>query len=435
MMADAMLGTDGDAIHYLMVSRAMTRRQFLARVGGALLSGPAMERGLGLGNARGGKLSQTAAISGGDVNAITLFLAGDVMTGRGIDQILPHPSRPDLYESYVRSALEYVRLAERASGPIARPVDFGYIWGDALAELDRVGPDARIVNLETSVTGSDQAWPHKGVHYRMHPANVGCLTVAKLDCCVLANNHVLDWGRSGFAETLATLHGAGIRTAGAGANVDEAALPAIIDTRAGSRILVFAYGMETSGVPAEWAAQRGRPGVSLLDDLSSRSLDNVARRIATHKRPGDIVVMSIHWGGNWGYDISSAERGFAHGLIDRAEVDLVHGHSSHHVKGIEVHHDKPILYGCGDLLDDYEGIRGYDAYRADLALLYFASFDASTRKLLRFAMTPTRTRHLRINRAAGDEAAWLGATLNREGRSLGTRAEVQADNSLRLHWG
>ena len=413
----------------------MKRRQFFAQAGGALVGGLAMERGLSAGGVRGGELSQTVATSVRDANAVTLFLAGDVMTGRGIDQILPHPSQPDLYEPYVRSALGYVTLAERASGPIAKPVDFGYIWGDALAELDRIRPDARIVNLETSVTASDDASPQKGIHYRMHPANVGCLTAAKLDCCALANNHVLDWGRSGLAETLATLHGAGIRTAGAGADADEAATPAIIDVRTGSRILVFAYGMEASGVPAEWAAQKRRSGVNLLDDLSSGSIDSIARRVAALKRPGDFVVTSIHWGGNWGYEISSTERAFAHGLIDRAEVDVVHGHSSHHVKGIEVYHHKPILYGCGDLLDDYEGIGEYGAYRADLALMYFASFDALSGNLLRLAMMPTRTHRFRINRATGEEVAWLRTTLSREGTNLGTSAEAQADGTLLLRWG
>jgi len=47
-------------------------------------------------------------------------------------------------------------------------------------------------------------------------------------------------------------------------------------------------------------------------------------------------------------------------------VDIVHGHSSHHVKGIEVHRGKLILYGCGDFIDDYEGIKGYEAFRDDL---------------------------------------------------------------------
>ncbi|HVY91106.1 MAG TPA: CapA family protein, partial [Bryobacteraceae bacterium] len=170
---------------------------------------------------------------------VTLFLCGDVMTGRGIDQILPHPSPPGLFESYVISALEYVDLAERASGPIPRRADFNYIWGEALAELDRVAPAAGIVNLETAVTTSSDHTP-KGINYRMHPANIRCLTAAKIDCCVLANNHVLDWGRAGLEETLHTLRGAGFGTAGAGRNLNEALAPCIINAGA-ARILVFAF--------------------------------------------------------------------------------------------------------------------------------------------------------------------------------------------------
>jgi len=135
---------------------------------------------------------------------VTLFLCGDVMTGRGVDQILPHPSAPHLYESAARSARSYVEIAEAATGPIARPVDAAYIWGDALSELERVQPRARIINLETAVTTSEDAWPDRGIHYRMHPKNVGCLTAARIDCCELANNHVLDWGAAGLVETLDT---------------------------------------------------------------------------------------------------------------------------------------------------------------------------------------------------------------------------------------
>lgn len=122
---------------------------------------------------------------------MTLFLAGDVMTGRGIDQILPHSVDPVLHEPYVTDAREYVRLAEEVSGPIPAEVPPEYVWGDALPELDRVGPDLRIVNLETAVTTSDEWWRGKVVHYRMHPGNVDALRAAKLDACVLGNNHVL----------------------------------------------------------------------------------------------------------------------------------------------------------------------------------------------------------------------------------------------------
>ena len=233
--------------------------------------------------------------------AVTLFLCGDVMTGRGIDQILPHAGDPRLFESYVHSAHDYVALAERAAGPIPRPVDFAYIWGDALAELDRTRPDARIVNLETAVTVSRDPWPGKGVHYRMHPANVACLTIADLDCCVLANNHVLDWGSGGLVETLQTLHQAGLSTAGAGHDEREAATPAIIELAQRGRILVFAFGAESSGVPVAWAATHDRPGVNLLPDLSSRTVAHIAELVAAHKQSEDLIVMSIHWGSNWGH--------------------------------------------------------------------------------------------------------------------------------------
>ena len=55
---------------------------------------------------------------------LTLFMCGDVMTGRGIDQVLPHPSDPVLYEPYIRDAGQYVELAEQRNGRIPRTVDF-----------------------------------------------------------------------------------------------------------------------------------------------------------------------------------------------------------------------------------------------------------------------------------------------------------------------
>jgi poly-gamma-glutamate capsule biosynthesis protein CapA/YwtB (metallophosphatase superfamily) len=153
--------------------------------------------------------------------SLTLFLCGDVMLGRGIDQILPHPGDPLLRERYVGSAMTYVQLAEQVNGPIPAPVDFGYVWGDALDELRRAPPQVRMINLETSVTKSRDYMP-KGINYKMNPENVACLTAAEVDCCVLANNHVLDFGATGLCETLEVLKQAGIRSAGAGRNATEA---------------------------------------------------------------------------------------------------------------------------------------------------------------------------------------------------------------------
>jgi poly-gamma-glutamate synthesis protein (capsule biosynthesis protein) len=354
------------------------------------------------------------------------------MTGRGIDQVFPHPSNPRIHEGYMSSARGYVELAERASGPIPRPVSFSYVWGDALAELEERAPDLRIANLETSVTTSEEALP-KGINYRMHPLNVPCLRAAGIDCAVLANNHVLDWGAAGLLETLATLRGAGIATAGAGRNAEEAERPAAFDVAGPARVLVFGFASPTSGIPRDWAATERRPGVRFLKDLSVQTAKEVAGQIRRWRRPAHRVVASIHWGGNWGYAIPREQREFARRLVDEAGADLVHGHSSHHPKGIEVHAGRLILYGCGDFVNDYEGISGREEYRSDLVLAYFATLDRSGR-LVRLEMAPFQTRRFRLQRAAPPDAEWLGRTLDREGRPLGTRVELTGSGALGLLW-
>ena len=364
---------------------------------------------------------------------LTLFLCGDVMTGRGIDQVLPHAGAPRLFEPYVASALQYVELAEQANGPIARPVDFAYVWGDALAELDRLRPDLRIVNLETAVTVSEDHQP-KGINYRMHPKNVPCLAAAKIDCCALGNNHLLDWGDRGLAETLETLAAAGIRTAGAGRDRAQAEAPAVLEAAGGTRVIVFSFGDVSSGIPRAWAAPPAGPGVNLLPDLSDATAARIAEQVRAVRRPGDVVVASIHWGDNWGYAIPARQRAFAHALIDGAGVDILHGHSSHHPKGIEVYRDRLILYGCGDFLNDYEGIEGYEGFRDDLVAMYFPTVDPQSGALISLHMTPMQIRNFRLNRPTQNDAAWLCHTLDRESRKLGARVEPAEEGRFELRW-
>ena len=371
----------------------------------------------------------TPAISGAGASALSLFLCGDVMTGRGIDQLLPQPSKPPLFEDYITDARDYVRLAEEANGPIARPVPYEYVWGEALTDIDRRAPVLRIVNLETAISTCEDAWPGKGIHYRMHPANVGCLIAARIDACVLANNHVLDWGREGLAETLRTLHGVGIRTAGAGANEKEAAAPAVLDAPGGGRVLLFAAADESSGVLRRWRAGLDQSGLCLLDEISARGAEPLARRIAAQRQPGDMVLVSLHWGGNWGYTIGRDDRAFAHALIE-AGADLVHGHSSHHARGFEVHRERLILYGCGDFINDYEGIGGHEKYRGDLAVAYFVRLAEG--RLRELTLVPFQSRRLSLRRASATDTRWLLETLNRECRSFDVELALAADGSLRL---
>lgn len=365
---------------------------------------------------------------------ITLFLCGDVMLGRGIDQMMADSVDPRLHEPYVRDARHYQELAARNSGIIPEPADPGYVWGDALGVFELLRPSVRLINLETAITTNEEYAPEKDIHYRMHPANVAILEAGGIDVCVLANNHVLDWGREGLRETLDTLGDAGIKSAGAGKDLQAAASPAVVDIQDSVRVLVYAYAMPDSGVSLHWAATPHLGGVQFLPDLSLASVEKIAARIRDTAREKDIVVFSVHWGGNWGFDISKAQRRFAHHLIDQARVDIFHGHSSHHVKGLEVYQGRPIFYGCGDFFNDYEGIGGHEAYRPDLTLMYFPTIDLASHRLSQLLLRPMRIQKFRLNHADKDESTWLETTLNRESRRFGVRVFARDTGELVVHW-
>jgi poly-gamma-glutamate synthesis protein (capsule biosynthesis protein) len=159
----------------------------------------------------------------------------------------------------------------------------------------------------------------------------------------------------------------------------------------------------------------------------------VAARATAGKGPGDVAVVSLHWGDNWGYDVPSEQVAFAHLLVD-AGVDIVHGHSSHHVRPIEIYHGRLILYGCGDFIDDYEGITEHESYRSDLSLMFFPSVDTATGRLVALAITPMQVRRLRLTRASAEDAGWLRDTLNRINAPFGVRADLDAASALTLAW-
>lgn len=367
------------------------------------------------------------------MTTITLFLCGDVMTGRGIDQILPNPGDTKIFERYVASARDYVTLAERASRPINAPVDFSYIWGDALQELDRRKADVRIVNLETAITDSKTAEP-KGINYKMCPANIDVLKAAQIDCCALANNHILDWGQSGLIDTLDALNAAKIKTAGAGPTLEAASMPAIIEIGTDCRICVYGFGARTSGVPSHWAAGEGQPGIRLLPDLSGATAKQIAEDVLSRKRSGDITVISIHWGSNWGYDISGKEKVFAHTLIDLGACDILHGHSSHHARPFEVYKGKLILYGCGDFINDYEGIRGHEEFRSDLSTMYLPRIDAASGTLESLTLVIFQMRRFRLQRAELEDVKWFQSVLSQESRAYGAQLSLGQNGELKAEW-
>ena len=381
---------------------------------------------------------------------VRLFLCGDVMTGRGIDQILRQPSDPRLHEQYVKGARDYVALAEEASGPIPKAVAPDYIWGDALEVWRGRKPDLKIGNLETAITASEKFAP-KGINYRMHPDNAGVLSAAAFDCLSLANNHVLDWGAGGLRDTIAALDRIGIRHAGAGATQQDAQAPAMLESP-GGRLLVFALGSSTSGIPLDWAAgrhltpgpspasqergarkQESLAGIWLLNRLDYNAVASVRDAVTSHRQPGDTVIISLHWGSNWGYEVPDAQVRFAHALIDECGADIVHGHSSHHPRRTEIHNGHPIFYGCGDFINDYEGIAGYEEFRGDLALMYFVEFDPAPFTLRKLELVPLQIHRFRLRRAAAEDARWLLGSLNAASEPFGTRFELAQKDMIKVN--
>jgi poly-gamma-glutamate capsule biosynthesis protein CapA/YwtB (metallophosphatase superfamily) len=362
---------------------------------------------------------------------VTLFLCGDVMLGRGVDQVLPHPGDPQLRERSVDDARAYVRLAERAHGPIPVSADFSWPWGDALAVLDHVAPDVRVINLETSVTRSASFAPGKPVHYRMSPDNVPAVSVARPDACVLANNHVLDFGHTGLLETLDVLASAGLAGIGAGRDITQARQPAAVPMPGGGRAVIVACGAASSGIPSRWAATATRPGVDFLPSLSDAAASGLITRVRAARQRGDVVVVSLHWGPNWGHAVDNDQVRFARRLIDGG-ADLIYGHSSHHPRPVEVYRGRLVLYGCGDAINDYEGISGHEQFRSDLRLLYFASLEADTGALAALRMVPMQARKMRLRHASTADTQWMQAMLERISRPFGSRISHQPDGTLIL---
>src|SRR5437764_15273747 len=110
-----------------------------------------------------------------------------------------------------------------------------------------------------------------------------------------------------------------------------------------------------------------------------------------HQQSVDLIVDSIHWVSNWRYEIPCEQVVFAHRFIEEG-IAIVHGHSSHHVKAIEVFKGRLILYGWGDFLSDYEGISGYAMFGGDFSLMELIGLDSRSCELIAARFVPMRMR-------------------------------------------
>jgi poly-gamma-glutamate synthesis protein (capsule biosynthesis protein) len=321
---------------------------------------------------------------------LTLALVGDVMLGRGVDAALRH----------------------------MRPHD---MWGDALPLLWQA--DLRIANLECALTRHAQPWARawKMYHFRADPAAVRFLQAARIDACSLANNHVLDFEARGLVDTLSTLDAAGIRHAGAGPDAKAAAAPALLEV-GGSSVCRAALLAFTDNQP-DFAADDQHPGTNYLEvSLAADTLARVADAIGRARAAGaNFVVFSNHWGANFVERPAPEFRAFARRVIELG-ADVYYGHSAHLCQGIEIHHGKPILYDCGDFIDDY----AVDPLlRNDRSCLFLLTFE--TDRLQRIELFPVKLDVARVALARGEDFAAIAARMEMLCAELGTRFERHAD--------
>ena len=315
---------------------------------------------------------------------ITLALTGDVMLGRGVNEAL-------------RSALP------------------GEPWGDLLPLL--LSADLRVINLECAITEHERPWSRtpKVFHFRADPSAVEVLRAARVDACALANNHTLDFEEKGLLDTLAHLDTAGIRYAGAGRNLEEAARPVLLD--GGVALVAF-----TDNEPP-FAASPETPGTNYLPvSTEPEVLRRVEEAIGAAREAGArTVVFSNHWGPNMVRRPKAAFRRFARAVVDRG-ADVYYGHSAHVFQGVEVYRGKPILYDTGDFIDDYAV---HPDLRNDRSFLFRISMeDGDFRRLELF---PVVLPYARVELARDEEREAIFALMEALSAGMGTFFDRRED--------
>lgn len=311
----------------------------------------------------------------------TLAFVGDVMIGRLVNEVLRHT-------------------------PPAYP------WGDTLAILRDA--DCRVGNLECVISDRGAPWSAtpKAFHFRSDAKNVEVLEIAGIDAVSLANNHCLDFGHEAMLDMLQRLDEAGIHHAGAGADLAAASRPAVLVVN-GIRVGMIAF---TDNEPA-WEARGGRAGVHYVpvdrEDPRAAALVEGVRRA---KETTDVLIVSAHWGGNWGYTPPGEHRSLARVLID-AGADVIFGHSCHVVRGLELYRGRPVVYSAGNFVDDY----AVDPIeRNDRSFVFVLEVGGA--RPVGFRLHPTVIRDFQTRTARGREAQAIAAKMLEQCAALGTMA-------------
>ena len=229
-----------------------------------------------------------------------------------------------------------VHFTERTAGLLKNPAT---AFGPMAAELSAA--DLAVVNLETAVTTRGTPEP-KEFHFRAPPAAYEAVSAAGVDAVSIANNHALDYGRVGFADTLDAAAAAGVPVFGGGRHDSRGVRAADLD-RAGVRVAIVGF-TQIHTLAESWKAGPATPGIALAWDVPRA----VAAVKAARER-ADLVVVFNHWGTERESCPNANQQSFAAALAD-AGADMIIGTHAHVLQGDGWLGRTYVAYGLGNFV-------------------------------------------------------------------------------------
>jgi poly-gamma-glutamate capsule biosynthesis protein CapA/YwtB (metallophosphatase superfamily) len=298
-----------------------------------------------------------------------------------------------------------------------------YPWGDLLPLFESA--DLRVCNLECVLSDRGRPWsnPPKMFHFRSDARNIRVLEAAGLDMLSLANNHTLDYEEEALLDTLDALERAGIGSAGAGRNIEEARQPAVREA-CGLRVGLLAF---TDNEP-DWEAGGSKAGIWYVpvDEPDTRT-EGMLELVQTAKAAVDFLIVSAHWGPNWGAAAPAEHVALARRIVD-VGGDVVFGHSAHRFRGTEIYRQRPILYSTGDFLDDYAVD---DTERNDHCFAFVVQMEEG--RVEELHLYPTVISNCQVNLAKPGTAETIARRMEGLCAELGTASSwIPAENHLRI---
>jgi len=285
-------------------------------------------------------------------------------------------------------------------------------WGDTLPLFRQA--DVRVCNLECVISDRGSPWKRtpKAFHFRTDAKNVQVLKAARMDAVSNANNHALDFESEALSDMLTILDKKNIARAGAGRDLAEASRPAFFE-RGGKRTALVSF---TDNEPA-WEATERDPGVFHVPvDPKDTRAEKLFGLVKTARPHADIVIVSAHWGPNWGYRPKKRHIPFGRLLIENG-ADIVFGHSCHVFQGIEIYKGGVILYSTGNFVDDYAV---NEEERNDESFIFIVEIEEG--RISRIRLYPTLIRYMQAGIAPPGLAEKIAEKMRTLCAEFGTEA-------------